>query len=393
MKFYITLIILCLSTFSYGQCPSPGSYALDSQQKIDDFPILYPNCTQLYMGVAGTDIVNLNGLTNITTINGLFVSNTSLTNFNGLENVTTMNDGDITIEDNDLLTNMDALNNMTGTACALYFFIENNPLLESLQPLGGLEISNFAGCFDTISWGGINNNDSLINLEGLGNFSVPNYFTVSGNASLESFQGFDTSFKIGGAGEPGQTNSGVFRVENNSSLIAIDNLNDVVVVQGGWIAINNNPLLENLMMDGTVEGGNHTVNITNNPNLDVCSGGLICKLAELSTQAPPKAILQIWENDTCCENGAVVIKKCLLGVSDAFLQALITVFPNPVSEILTIETDSSSSFVSANVRSLLGELVTTSQSSVIDMSKLASGIYFIEVVTDKGTLVKKIVKE
>ena len=39
-----------------------------------------------------------------------------------------------------------------------------------------------------------------------------------------------------------------------------------------------------------------------------------------------------------------------------------------------------------------GTVITANNTRVIDMSKLSIGVYFVSVVTDKGTAIKKVVK-
>lgn len=74
MRFLIS-IALMLSLFLGGkiiaQCP-PGNVELYSQADVNAFVASYPNCTTIdgYLYITGSDVVDLSGLSNISTING-----------------------------------------------------------------------------------------------------------------------------------------------------------------------------------------------------------------------------------------------------------------------------------------------------------------------------------
>lgn len=167
-----------------GVCP-PGNVTLTSQAEINQFIIDYPNCTEIFGNLevydVASDIINLNGLSNITlvhgymsiletdqlqTLNGLNLvqvggylefldnvqlqnvnalstltqvgsaigvsGNSALQNLNGLSNVTAIG-GDIAIVDNALLTDISGLANINPATIAdslgYGLYIENNPLL------------------------------------------------------------------------------------------------------------------------------------------------------------------------------------------------------------------------------------------------------------------------
>jgi len=82
-----------------------------------------------------------------------------------------------------------------------------------------------------------------------------------------------------------------------------------------------------------------------------------------------------------------------LSVEDFSLERLIMLHPNPVSSILKIQTSKNLTFQEATVYSVLGgELITTSEKQ-INMEKLVTGVYFVKIKTNKGSLTKKIVKQ
>ena len=68
------------------------------------------------------------------------------------------------------------------------------------------------------------------------------------------------------------------------------------------------------------------------------------------------------------------------------------IYPNPVRDILTIE--SKESMESIQVLSLLGELLASEKEvNQIDFSRYAKGVYFLKIDTEKAAVFQKVVKE
>ena len=72
----------------------------------------------------------------------------------------------------------------------------------------------------------------------------------------------------------------------------------------------------------------------------------------------------------------------------------VSFFPNPTTNILTIETSQKSS---VEILNLEGQIIksykSTDNNTIIDVSSFSSGIYFIKASSDKGVVVKKFIKE
>lgn len=82
-----------------------------------------------------------------------------------------------------------------------------------------------------------------------------------------------------------------------------------------------------------------------------------------------------------------------LSINDFSLERLVTLHPNPVSSTLQIQTSNSLTFQGATVYSVLGkELVMTSEKQ-INMEAFSTGVYFVKIATNKGSVTKKIVKQ
>ncbi len=86
--------------------------------------------------------------------------------------------------------------------------------------------------------------------------------------------------------------------------------------------------------------------------------------------------------------------KAISGVNSVVNESLkIKVFPNPTSDFVSIQTDDSSKFVSATIKTLLGETIFTTNSTTIDFTHLLSGFYLIEIKTDKGYFTTRLLRQ
>ena len=73
--------------------------------------------------------------------------------------------------------------------------------------------------------------------------------------------------------------------------------------------------------------------------------------------------------------------------------ASLNVYPNPVNNMLFVETESN--VVEISVYDIFGrqQLVVSGQQSAVSVTDLNSGIYFVKVVTDNGEVVKRFIKK
>ncbi len=93
------------------------------------------------------------------------------------------------------------------------------------------------------------------------------------------------------------------------------------------------------------------------------------------------------------QEGAVFSEDCTLGVNDNSLAA-ISIYPNPVSNILYINNEGINIMI-IEIYDVLGKnvWVTTESTTQIDISNLDNGLYLVNIQTDQGVLVKKVMKE
>ena len=78
------------------------------------------------------------------------------------------------------------------------------------------------------------------------------------------------------------------------------------------------------------------------------------------------------------------------GIDDMVGKTLVLVFPNPVSDRLTVEADG---FRSLEMVDMEGRRVLTSATHDVEIGTLAKGLYMVRIVTDNGMTVRKIVKK
>lgn len=227
MKRTVLVIFVVLITFNvtFSQCPE--YLLIESQDQIDNFPINYPNCSEidLFVTISGNDISNLSGLSNLTSIGTyLTIENTLiLQNLTGLDNLSSVGIG-IIIKDNSGLINLNGLENITSGNEAFSLYIERN---ENLTSLSGL---NNIYCIPGDLF--IIENYSLVNLSGLESLnSVDTWFVLIDNANLSSLSGLENMNSVND-----------FHIGNNNSLINLSGLNALSIITEGLIIIGNDSL-------------------------------------------------------------------------------------------------------------------------------------------------------
>jgi subtilisin family serine protease len=120
-------------------CLPYGNYYVLSQAEVDNFQIFYPGCTQLQgkVVISGSDITNLNGLSNITSVGEdlIIYDNELLTSFSGLDGLQSIGGGlKIGIPaymeylGNPALTDISGLDNIDPNSLEELVIIGNNSL-------------------------------------------------------------------------------------------------------------------------------------------------------------------------------------------------------------------------------------------------------------------------
>ena len=77
---------------------------------------------------------------------------------------------------------------------------------------------------------------------------------------------------------------------------------------------------------------------------------------------------------------------------DEFLEDNISLYPNPTSTSFKIQLSNRLELESIEIYNLVGKKVLRTKESLINVTDLSSGIYFIKITTDKGEINKKLIK-
>ncbi|CAM3313045.1 hypothetical protein FLLO111716_02985 [Flavobacterium longum] len=90
----------------------------------------------------------------------------------------------------------------------------------------------------------------------------------------------------------------------------------------------------------------------------------------------------------------VVDDACELSVADAFT-AEVSIYPNPVGEMLHIDFDGLSTVNSVVIYNLMGQIVFEQHNvpTSIDVSRLTTGQYILSLMSDQGALLRRFIKQ
>ena len=77
--------------------------------------------------------------------------------------------------------------------------------------------------------------------------------------------------------------------------------------------------------------------------------------------------------------------------SDDFVLSQFSLFPNPAKDQFAISLNKSIELEHINIYNHLAQLISTTQETTVNTSHLASGMYFVELITDKGKATKKLI--
>lgn len=95
-------------------------------------------------------------------------------------------------------------------------------------------------------------------------------------------------------------------------------------------------------------------------------------------------------NETFTTN--LIAIPVMLG-SPTFKKNTVTLWPNPVKDVLTLDVGNDISLKSIAIFDTNGRMIANTFLNTVDISDVSSGIYFAQIETDSGTIVKKIIKQ
>ena len=276
--------------------------------------------------------------------------------------------GNLIIEGNSI-NNFKGLSGITQIAGSLR--VLNTQILDFM----GLQfLETVGGEFD------INNNSTLINLSGLDLLASVRRFFVYQNQSLKSLDGIDSLTTI--------TDLESISIFDNESLISINALSTVVNCPDCFIVVEANPNLTNLEgLENIPPDDMFFLRLVDNQNL------VVCNLQNICTYLLDGGDHTIENNASGCSSAAEILDNCFFSIAEQAVAIQIVLAPNPVSEKFLIRVAEGMSFKKATVYSIFGEQLFLTTEETIDCTQLTTGIYFVEVTTDRGSITKKIIKK
>ena len=278
---------------------SSYNYYLDTQAEVDALGATGCDSVSgyLYIRDDSSGITNLDGLANITSVEGYLRirENSALTNLDGLASLTSVGEflqiynndalinlsglanlgsvgGDLSVSQNVTLTNLDGLTSLTSVGGDMYISnsgdITNLDGLANLSSVGGLiyigslGVSNVDGLRSLTSVGGgieLWANYALTNLDGLANLasSFQGFLNISNNNALTNLDGLANLTSISALyiyqnqglqnvnGLASVTDITYVTIRGNAALTNLDGLANLTSV-GGDLYIGTNPALTNL---------------------------------------------------------------------------------------------------------------------------------------------------
>ncbi|WP_138475101.1 CBM96 family carbohydrate-binding protein [Dyadobacter bucti] len=262
MKFFLHIVVLLAASISTAWSQTCSVASFQTQAEIDNFSATYPGCKVINSDVSiiSTTITNLDGLRDVTGINGsVYINNnqglTSIAGLSGLAQV----DGEINIEGNDNLLTLNGLENFVRPMGNVR--VVDNENLTSISALSGLtRIPGFLS---------VGSNPSLTTLAGLENLTrVDGAISIGDNAHLADMKGIGNLAYVGG----------FFYLAKNNSLTDFQGLEKLSHV-GERLEITTNSALTSLLGLGNLDIAFNII-ITNNPLLTNCAIQDVCQLIE-----------------------------------------------------------------------------------------------------------------
>ncbi len=104
-----------------------------------------------------------------------------------------------------------------------------------------------------------------------------------------------------------------------------------------------------------------------------------------------------WDDDSfdwILDEKGFYYRSQLVGATEIFADRF-TVFPNPVSNHLTIKNNGfepTKVILFSTPGKIISEVTFTGSSATINMQELPNGFYFLQIVNDKSAITKKIIK-
>ena len=83
----------------------------------------------------------------------------------------------------------------------------------------------------------------------------------------------------------------------------------------------------------------------------------------------------------------------ILGLSNQLLDLGVMIYPNPSSDILNIKIENTLTYLKTEIYNIIGQKVSESQKTILDVSNLPNASYFVKIITEEGTASKTFIKK
>ncbi len=113
--------------------------------------------------------------------------------------------------------------------------------------------------------------------------------------------------------------------------------------------------------------------------------------------SPPNGVyaVQVTNSYGCVVTSDMITVN--VGVEEIALENQLNIYPNPVTDVLNVQWKNTNESATLSIRDLSGRLVLTERvangNAVLELSKLSSGNYILELQTEEGSLRKQVVKQ
>lgn len=355
----ICYLLLINSVICYGQSCFPEGVIFESQEELDNFPVDYPNCTEIegfvQIGNQGewSNINNLEGLSSITYIGGNleFIFNEYLVNMEGLNNLDSIGGG-ISYYGNTGLDNLVGFDKLSRIGNGIYMFLNriksfdgieslnyigggisliDNNFLKNINGLQGLNtVEGYIGLcqldslislegFEQLTYagGGIGLEDmpSILNLNGLNNLSYAEGLFICNCNNFSSFNGIEVLDTIGALYIDGNNKS----LKNLNGLEVIKYIEDEIYI-GGTDSLQTLEGIENIDISDI-----ENLTVISNHSLDSCEVESVCNYLYNSI-----GDYEIQDNAPGCNSVEEVEEVCeIVNVQETFIANQLIISPNP----------------------------------------------------------------
>ena len=180
---------------------------------------------------------------------------------------------------------------------------------------------------------------------------------------------------------------GELSIHDNPNLISLSGLDNVTSIEGS-IKINNNHDLTSLSGLESIDAGSiDSLFIHDNDTLSTCDVTSICNY--LLTLG---GYNEIHDNATGCNSQGEVELACTVTVEELFREGYLLLFPNPARQEINILLDDRRKVDEVRIYTLIGQQILQEIpiNGMIDITRLQSGIYIVEVTIDNTRLRQKL---